>query len=79
MNRHFIFTAYARLDEVDDFLKCGWIPTPALNGTGHGYWSVVVEWKPCSCGKEMPWPRKVKHERADLRRDDSTRACRDAA
>lgn len=58
-NRYQQTVAYVRIHETDDFCRCGWVPTSALEGTGHGRWSVLMEWVDCDCKKDMPWPRKV--------------------
>lgn len=45
------------LAEADDSVRLGWVPTPALNGTTHGQWSVLMLWI-CKC-KEMRIPVAV--------------------
>jgi Bacterial dnaA protein helix-turn-helix len=42
----FRYVVHAR---VDDYLKLGWLATPALEGTYHGYWSVLMRWICPSC------------------------------
>lgn len=37
-----------RLEAAIDWLRCGWLPTPILDGTHHGQWSVAMEWV-CAC------------------------------
>jgi hypothetical protein len=45
---------FVRIERADDYLKCGWIPHAALDGTGHGMWSVLMEWIECPCGIRQP-------------------------
>lgn len=35
---------YVRHSEVEDFIRLGWLPTNALEGTSHGQWSVLCRW-----------------------------------
>jgi len=44
---------YASIDRLNDWLALGWLPHLALEGTHHGYWSVLVEWI-CSCPMVRP-------------------------
>lgn len=39
---------YVVHERVPDFLRCGWLATPALEGTHHGFYSVLMVWL-CSC------------------------------
>jgi hypothetical protein len=50
MRREFTYQ-FVRIERADDYLKCGWLPHAALEGTGHGMWSVLMEWIECPCGK----------------------------
>jgi hypothetical protein len=34
--------------DVPDYLRCGWLALPALEGTHHGYYSVLMAWL-CQC------------------------------
>ncbi len=36
---------------VPDHLRCGWLATPALEGTHHGFYSVLCVWL---CGCRIP-------------------------
>ena len=40
-----------------DYVLLGWIPSPGLNGTGHGLWSVLLTWRECACGRGMKEPK----------------------
>lgn len=40
-------------EQAADYLRCGWIARPILNGTHHGFWSVAVEWL-CDCDPVYP-------------------------
>lgn len=42
-----------RLPAVPDWLRCGWIAHPSLDGTGHGEWSALCEWL-CTCKMVRP-------------------------
>lgn len=58
--------SYARFvvhNRALDYVLLGWMPTPALQGTGHGEWSVLFVWRPCACGREMkePLPGALAH------------------
>lgn len=44
---------YVRLGDLADWLKCGWMPTPALVDTHHGFYAVLCEW-PCACPMARP-------------------------
>ena len=46
-----------RIERALDYVLLGWIPSPALNGTGHGEWSVLLVWRPCACGRPMKEPK----------------------
>jgi hypothetical protein len=46
---------FVRNENVRDWLLCGWLAHPSLQGTGHGQWSCLMEWL-CSC--KMPRPRQ---------------------
>lgn len=50
------WTAYARIQNAEDFLRCGWKPTDVLKETNHGEWSVLMERPACECGK-VPNPQ----------------------
>lgn len=39
--------------EADDSVRLGWMPTPALDGTIHGQWSVLMLWL-CECPMRVP-------------------------
>ena len=39
---------YARRHEVQDYLRMGWNPSPALVGTRHEQYAVLVNWV-CRC------------------------------
>jgi hypothetical protein len=43
---------FIRLAQADDHCKLGWLPTPALQGTHHGDWSVLMEGHACACGRQ---------------------------
>lgn len=43
------------LAEAKDSVLLGWISTPALEGTTHGQWSVLMLWICCKC-REMRIP-----------------------
>ena len=49
---------YARIPDVDDYLKMGWIYRPGLEGSHHSHYSVFVEWL-CNCPIPM---KKVSRE-----------------
>ena len=36
---------FVRLHEVAAYERIGWIRHPALDGTHHGIWSALMEWK----------------------------------
>jgi len=36
---------FVRINEIPLFELCGYSYTPALEGTGHGYYSAVMEWE----------------------------------
>jgi hypothetical protein len=42
---------YVRIPQAIDYCRMGWNPTPALEDTNHGEWSVAMEWL-CDC--KMP-------------------------
>ena len=44
---------YVRLGDLADWLKCGWLPRPALVNTHHGFYAVLCEW-PCGCQMARP-------------------------
>lgn len=44
---------YVRLGDLADWLMCGWMPTPALVDTRHGFYAVLCEW-PCGCPMARP-------------------------
>lgn len=44
---------YIRRRRVPAFIASGWIAHPALNGTHHGDWSVLMEWL-CDCAPAEP-------------------------
>ena len=44
---------YVRLPNVPDWLRCGWIAYPSLEGTTHGQWSALCEWL-CDCPVPRP-------------------------
>lgn len=39
---------FVRNERVIDWLRCGWIARPILEGTHHARWSVAMEWI-CDC------------------------------
>jgi hypothetical protein len=39
---------YCRIPDMEDWLRLGWLPTSALDGTHHGDWSVLCVWI-CGC------------------------------
>lgn len=43
---------YARLHQVDDYLRLGWMLGYGLGPT-HGHWSIAVYW-PCECKERVP-------------------------
>ena len=45
------WAAYVRTHNAEDFLKCGWMPSNALVGTGHGEYSLLMTKPECECGK----------------------------
>ena len=47
------FFRFVRHADVLAYLKCGWVVRPALNGTHHGEWSVLMEWL-CDCELKQP-------------------------
>lgn len=47
------FFRFVRHADVLVYLKCGWVARPALNGTHHGEWSVLMEWL-CDCELKQP-------------------------
>jgi hypothetical protein len=44
---------YVRNHNVPDWMRCGWLAYPSLQGIHHGEWSTLCEWL-CSC--KMPRP-----------------------
>lgn len=42
---------YVRHADVPSYLLMGWLALPALEGTHHGQWSVLMQWL-CDC--KMP-------------------------
>lgn len=44
---------FVRHEQAADYLKSGWVARPALNGTHHGEWSVLMEWL-CDCELKQP-------------------------
>lgn len=49
--RHF---RYVPLHLVDAAMKAGWVPTPALQDTPHGHYSVLCEWVCPTCPEAWP-------------------------
>lgn len=49
---------YVRLDEISDWILCGWLPTTALVQTHHGQYSVLCEWL-CACRMVQPTPEII--------------------
>lgn len=47
------FFRFVRHEDAPDWLRCGWLARPILNGTHHGLWSVAVEWV-CDCKPVFP-------------------------
>ncbi len=41
------------IDQADDFLLLGWVPTNTLVDTTHGFWSVLMMWM-CACPMRLP-------------------------
>jgi len=39
---------FVRHHEALDYCRLGWCPRPALDGTPHGQYSVMIEWL-CAC------------------------------
>lgn len=39
---------FVRIERAADYLMLGWLPLPALDGTPHGKWSVLMQWL-CAC------------------------------
>jgi hypothetical protein len=39
---------YAIHERVPDYLRCGWLALPALEGTHHGFYAVLMAWL-CQC------------------------------
>lgn len=44
---------YVRIPDVEAWLQLGWRPLPALDGTHHGCWSVMLDWI-CPCPPVEP-------------------------
>lgn len=44
---------YVIHERVPDYLLCGWLATPALEGTHHGFYSVLMAWL-CDCPTTEP-------------------------
>lgn len=44
---------FVRHEQAADYLRCGWLARPILDGTHHGFWSVAVEWL-CDCKPVFP-------------------------
>lgn len=44
---------WARLHDLDGFLRLGWLPLPTLAGTYHGHFAVHVVWL-CACPVVTP-------------------------
>lgn len=42
---------WVRHEFVPDFLRCGWLALPTLEGTHHGFWSVHLVWL-CTCAAD---------------------------
>jgi hypothetical protein len=53
-------TKFVPYHEVLDHLRLGWCPSPALAGTHHGEYSVLMLWQ-CDC--DPPEFRKLELER----------------
>lgn len=56
--RQWLNLHYVRLPDVHDWLLCGWVASPALNGTHHGFWSALMIW-PCDCDPVFPQMAKA--------------------
>ena len=39
---------YVLIELAEDYCRLGWVPSPALEGTHHGDYSVLMEWM-CGC------------------------------
>lgn len=48
---------FVRHEQAADYLRCGWLARPILDGTHHGFWSVAVEWL-CDCKPVFPDQQK---------------------
>jgi hypothetical protein len=46
-------TKFVPHHEVLDHMRLGWCPSPALAGTHHGEYSVLMLWQ-CDCDPRMP-------------------------
>jgi hypothetical protein len=44
---------YVVHDRVPDYLLCGWLAHPALEGSYHGQYSALLEWR-CACPPAEP-------------------------
>jgi hypothetical protein len=44
---------YVLHDRVPDYLRCGWMALPSLEGTHHGHYSTLCVWL-CTCAVSSP-------------------------
>lgn len=44
---------FVRHEFALDYLRCGWLALPSLDGTHHGAWSVHCVWL-CGCAPVYP-------------------------
>jgi hypothetical protein len=54
---HVKYVVYA---DIPLWMACGWVVTPALNGTHFEPYAVIMEW-PCDCPPVLP-PEREKEE-----------------
>lgn len=52
-NRREFTYRFVRHEDAEAFICLGWLPHPALEGTGHGFYSVLMEWC-CQCPVREP-------------------------
>ena len=44
---------YVPIADAMEFVLVGWVPTPALAGTHHGVYAILMEWR-CDCPAPYP-------------------------
>lgn len=52
---------FVRKTEAEDWLRLGWLPLNCLEGTGHGDWSILMQWL-CDC--PMVKPKRTEEQQA---------------